>query len=131
MARAFCLLIALCVFVFGGEEFIFWAKYSSSNNLIKSQNIAISKAMVLSPAHRKTFLCEIDSFKFENESTLSFLKRNQEKLFECFDSSDILLNDTIKLNMNHIYSHTSVTLLPIRFIVDFKPLGAIISKINR
>ncbi|WP_185940081.1 hypothetical protein [Campylobacter hyointestinalis] len=119
------------MFVFGGEEFIFWAKYSSSNNLIKSQNIAISKAMVLSPTYRRTFLCEIDSFKFENESTLSFLKRNQEKLFECFASSDILLNDTVKLNMNRIYSHTSVTLLPIRFIVDFKPLGVIISKINR
>lgn len=128
MARAFCLLI-LPLFLFGGEEFIFWAKYSSSNNILKSQIVAISNAMVLSQKD-KVFLCDLNSTKFKNETTLNYLKRNEDELFGCFSSSQILLNETSKFSLKSADANTHITVVPLRFIVDFKPSGARISKIK-
>ncbi|HDX6330161.1 hypothetical protein [Campylobacter fetus] len=129
MARAFCLLV-ISTLLFGGEEFIFWAKYLSSNSLIKYQNISISKAMVLSK-EKGSKICDIQSSKFNNETTLNYLKRHQEQLFECFINQKVLLKDSSKFKGNSANLKTSVTLVPVRFIVEFKPLGATISKINR
>lgn len=115
--------------LFGSEEFIFWAKYSSVNSIIKSQNIAISKAMVLNKTGK--FLCDINSTKLKNEDTLSYLKRNEEALFICFSSGEVLLNENSKFSKNNLKIITDITVVPLHFIVDFKPYGARISKTTK
>lgn len=130
MARNFCLLILICKFVFGGDEFIFWAQINSQNNIIKSEIIAISKAMILSDK-KSNFVCKIDDALKKNESSCEFLNRHKNELFECFNATKISIKDHSILKDRNFYSNSVLTLFPIRFEIEFKSDFAIINKFDK
>lgn len=129
MARNFCILILLIVNIFGSEEFILWAKISTQNHQINYEDFAISKAMVLTGV-KDEFLCEIDEEKNKKDTALEYLNLHKDKLFECFVSQKFRIQEYYK----HYYTPrgislrtiTDLTLLPIRFTIEFKPNSAII-----
>lgn len=126
MARTFCLLV-LCIPLFG-EEFIFWAKYSTLNQTIKTYQIAISRAMVISDV-KKNYVCDLDDTKQPQEDTLSYLKRNQNAIVECFSSSEVLLTDLSKFYGNSAKVRTDVIVIPTKFSIDFKKNGAVVNRL--
>lgn len=129
MARNFCVLILLISTLFGSEEFIIWAKISTQNNIINYENLAVSKAMVLSGLDDE-FLCEIDEKKSEQDDAIGYLNLHKDKLFECFVSYKFKVEDYFKQYLNfkgvNLHTSTTLTLLPIRFTIKFKPNSAII-----
>ncbi|ASM40738.1 hypothetical protein CSPB12327_05720 [Campylobacter sp. RM12327] len=130
MARSFCLLILFCKFAFGADQFIFWAQINSQNNIIKSEIIAISKAMILTN-EIPNFVCKIYDIPKKNESSYHFLTRHQNELFSCFSASKIHIKDKSKLEDKNFYSNLILTLSPIRFEVEFKSDFAIINKFDK
>ncbi|MDL0089898.1 hypothetical protein [Campylobacter gastrosuis] len=125
MARSLCLLIALINFTFSSEEFIFWANVSVKNYIISSQNLNISKSMVKS-TKSSNYICEIFGKKDENQTTISFLKRHEDALFECFANQKINVQDEIKKQGINVYKNTNLAIKPIHFTIEFKPNSAII-----
>lgn len=129
MARNFCILILLISTLFGSEEFILWAKISTKNHIINYENLAISKAMVLTNLQDE-FLCEINEKKNEQNDALTYLNLHKDKLFECFVSYKFKVQDFYTHSQNskgvNLHTKTDVTLLPIRFTIKFKPNSAII-----
>ena len=102
MARNFCLLIAAAALLYGSEEFILWAKISTKNHTVVYDDIALSKAMVLSELHKN-------------------------ELFECFLPYKFKVEDRFVQHNKNMNSATDLTLFPVRFTVKFKPSSAIIS----
>lgn len=130
MARSFFLLILLCKFVFGGDEFVFWAQVNSQNHIIKSEIIAISKAMILTKSS-SNFVCKIQDSIKNGETSYQFLNRHKDELFTCFSASKIHIKDKSKLEDKNFYSNLILTVSPIRFEVEFKPDFAIINKFDK
>ncbi|MBR8461941.1 hypothetical protein KDE13_01150 [Campylobacter sp. faydin G-140] len=126
MARSLCLLIFFIKFSFSSEEFIFWAKLSSQNNIIISQEIAFSKAMTRTKSSSLKFLCQIDGVKDENTTAEQFLNLYKDKVFDCFLGTKVGIFSEFK-NENNIITQTSdLKIYPINFIIEFKPNSAII-----
>ena len=117
MARNFCLLIAAAALLYGSEEFILWAKISTKNHTVVYDDIALSKAMVLSELEYE-YLCEIDASKQPVQSSLDF---------ECFLPYKFKVEDRFVQRNKTMNSATELTLFPVRFTVKFKPSSAIIS----
>lgn len=126
MARNFCLLIAAAAFLYGSEEFILWAKISTKNHAVVYDDIALSKAMVLSELEYE-YLCEIDAPKQLAQSSLEFLNLHKNELFECFLPYKFKVEDRFVQRNKNMNSTTDLTLFPVRFTVKFKPSSAIIS----
>ncbi|WP_096013629.1 hypothetical protein [Campylobacter lanienae] len=130
MARAFCLLIFALNTLFGSDEFIFWAKLIVSNGVISSDNIAISSSMVRG-YDSKELLCIIPDDKPSNSTSLEYLNSHKDELFECFIKEQVKILENSLTNLNSTDIITELTIIPIRFIVEFKSNGATISKITR
>ncbi len=82
--------------------------------------------MTLTPNPKPKFLCQIDAFKDENTTTLSFLNLHKDEIFECFVLKKVMIKNEFNRKNNEI-SHTSnLKILPVRFMVEFKPKSAII-----
>ena len=126
MARNFCLLIAAAALLYGSEEFILWAKISTKNHAVVYDDIALSKAMVLSELEYE-YLCEIDAPKQLAQSSLEFLNLHKNELFECFLPYKFKVEDRFVQRNKNMNSTTDLTLFPVRFTVKFKPSSAIIS----
>jgi hypothetical protein len=126
VARNFCLLIAAAAFLYGSEEFILWAKISTKNHAVVYDDIALSKAMVLSELEYE-YLCEIDAPKQLAQSSLEFLNLHKNELFECFLPYKFKVEDRFVQRNKNMNSTTDLTLFPVRFTVKFKPSSAIIS----
>ena len=126
MARNFCLLIAATALLCGSEEFIIWAKISTKNHAVVYDDIALSKAMVLSELEYE-YLCEIDASKQPAQSSLDFLNLHKNELFECFLHYKFKVEDRFVQRNKNMNSTTDLTLFPVRFTVKFKPSSAIIS----
>ena len=126
MARNFCLLIAAAALLYGSEEFILWAKISTKNHTVAYDDIALSKAMVLSELEYE-YLCEIDAPKRPVQSSLEFLNLHKNELFECFSPYKFKVEDRFVQRNKTMNSATDLTLFPVRFTVKFKPSSAIIS----
>lgn len=126
MARSLLLLIILINSVFGSEEFIFWADIGTTNNIVSSQKIAFSKAMVLSRNKTMNFLCEIDAFKDKNMTTMEFLNFNKDKIFDCFALQKVKVSGEFNRRNNIITQTSNLKIYPIRFTIKFKPKSAII-----
>lgn len=126
MARNFCLLIATAALLYGSEEFILWAKISTKNHTVVYDDIALSKAMVLSELEYE-YLCEIDAPKQPVQSSLEFLNLHKNELFECFLPYKFKVEDRFVQRNKTMNSATDLTLFPVRFTVKFKPSSAIIS----
>ena len=127
MARNFCLLI-LPLFAFC-DEFIFWAWYSSQNQILKSKNINISQAMVLSHSLGDQ-ICTIPHTKNATQTTLDFLKEHSNLLEDCFISSKIKVLEASKFGSKSSNLQTQITYVPIRFAVNFENNSTIISYIK-
>ena len=126
MARNFCLLIAAAALLYSSEEFILWAKISTKNHTVVYDDIAISKAMVLSELEYE-YLCEIDAPKQPAQSSLDFLNLHKNELLECFLPYNFKVEDRFVQRNKNMNSATDLTLFPVRFTVKFKPSSAIIS----
>lgn len=126
MARNFCLLIAAAALLYGSEEFILWAKISTKNHAVVYDDIALSKAMVLSELEYE-YLCEINAPKQPAQSSLEFLNLHKNELFECFLPYKFKVEDRFVQHNKTMNSTTDLTLFPVRFTVKFKPSSAIIS----
>ena len=126
MARNFCLLIATAALLYGSEEFILWAKISTKNHAVVYDDIALSKAMVLSELEYE-YLCEINAPKQPAQSSLGFLNLHKNELFECFLPYKFKVEDRFVQHNKTMNSTTDLTLFPVRFTVKFKPSSAIIS----
>lgn len=130
MARAFCILILTLNSLFGGDEFIFWARLVTVNGMLSSDEITISKSMVRRHEDSQV-LCSIPAPKPSNLTTYEYLNLHKNELFDCFISEEVRVLDNSITYPNSALFTTELTITPIRFIVEFKPQGATISKIIR
>lgn len=119
-------MIAATALLYGSEEFILWAKISTKNHTVVYDDIALSKAMVLSGLEYE-YLCEIGASKQPAQSSLEFLNLRKNELFECFLPYKFKVEDRFIQRNKKINSATDLTLFPVRFTVKFKPNSAIIS----
>lgn len=129
MARNFLLLIAFFAPIFSSEEFIIWAKISTHNNQIYYENLSISSAMVLSDIEYKK-ICELNFVKKSTQSTIEYLNEHKNELFECFAGSNFKVEDNSISGINP-NTNTTITMFPLRFMIEFKQNLAIISVFSK
>ena len=125
MARSLFLLTILLNFAFCLEEFIFWAKVDTKNQIVAFEEISFSKAMTLTPNPKPKFLCQIDAFKDENTTTLGFLNLHKDEIFE-----KVMIKNELKVKNTQISNASNLKILPVRFMVEFKPKSAIIGTLQ-
>ncbi|WP_086234990.1 hypothetical protein [Campylobacter devanensis] len=130
MARTFCLLIFVLNNLFGGDEFIFWARLITVNGILSSDEITISRSMVKGYKSSQ-IICSIPISKPTNLTAYEYLNLHKNELFDCFVSEEVKILDNSTTYPNSALFTTELTITPIRFIVEFKPQGATISKIIR
>ena len=130
MARTFCLLIFALNSLFGGDEFIFWARLITVNGILSSDEITISRSMVKGYKNSQ-IICSIPISKPANLTTYEYLNLHKNELFDCFVSEEVRILDNSTTYPNSALFTTELIITPIRFIVEFKPQGATISKIIR
>lgn len=130
MARTFCLLIFALNSLFGGDEFIFWARLITVNGILSSDEITISRSMVKGYKNSQ-IICSIPISKPANLTAYEYLNLHKNELFDCFISEEVRILDNSTTYPNSALFTTELTITPIRFIVEFKPQGATISKIIR
>lgn len=130
MARTFCLLIFTLNNLFGGDEFIFWARLITVNGILSSDEITISRSMVKGYKSSQ-IICSIPISKPTNLTAYEYLNLHKNELFDCFVSEEVRILDNSTTYPNSALFTTELTIAPIRFIVEFKPQGATISKIIR
>ena len=130
MARTFCLLIFALNNLFGGDEFIFWARLITVNGILSSDEITISRSMVKGYKSSQ-IVCSIPISKPTNLTAYEYLNLHKNELFDCFVSEEVRILDNSTTYPNSALFTTELTIAPIRFIVEFKPQGATISKIIR
>ncbi|ARQ99661.1 flagellar-associated protein FlgQ [Campylobacter devanensis] len=130
MARTFCLLIFVLNNLFGGDEFIFWARLITVNGILSSDEITISRSMVKGYKSSQ-IICSIPISKPTNLTAYEYLNLHKNELFDCFVSEEVRILDNSTTYPNSALFTTELTITPIRFIVEFKPQGATISKIIR
>lgn len=127
MARNFLLLVFFISNLFGSDDFVIWAKISTQNNRVIHENISISKALELKGLQYK-FLCEIDKKKDENQTTIAYLNRHKNEIFDCFFAEKFKVEDDITKGRSQISATTTITMMPVRFTIEFKQNSAIISR---
>lgn len=120
MARIVCLLVFPLFLL--GDEFIFWAKFSSKNHLITAQNIAISKAMINTQG-RFELTCELRPPKYPLQNEIEYLNSHKDALADCFVSSDTKILDVSKIGEFSVNSRTDVIYFPLRFIAKFDKIS--------
>ena len=130
MARTFCLLIFALNSLFGGDEFIFWARLITVNGILSSDEITISRSMVKGYKNSQV-ICSIPISKPANLTAYEYLNLHKNELFDCFVSEEVRILDNSTTYPNSALFTTELIIIPIRFIVEFKPQGATISKIIR
>ncbi|MBP3676102.1 MAG: hypothetical protein J6I71_06475 [Campylobacter sp.] len=130
MARTFCLLIFALNSLFGGDEFIFWARLITVNGILSSDEITISRSMVKGYKNSQV-ICSIPISKPANLTAYEYLNLHKNELFDCFVSEEVRILDNSTTYPNSALFTTELIITPIRFIVEFKPQGATISKIIR
>ncbi|MBR2149453.1 MAG: hypothetical protein IJ965_08525 [Campylobacter sp.] len=130
MARTFCLLIFALNSLFGGDEFIFWARLITVNGILSSDEITVSRSMVKGYKNSQV-ICSIPISKPANLTAYEYLNLHKNELFDCFVSEEVRILDNSTTYPNSALFTTELTITPIRFIVEFKPQGATISKIIR
>jgi hypothetical protein len=130
VARAFCLLIFVLNNLFGGDEFIFWARLITVNGILSSDEITISRSMVKGYKNSQ-IICSIPISKPANLTAYEYLNLHKNELFDCFVSEEVRILDNSTTYPNSALFTTELTITPIRFIVEFKPQGATIHKIIR
>lgn len=150
MGKTICLLIALFAVLWAAprsveeapinaqksDEYIFWAKFFTTNQKLSTRIISISKAMKKSKEGEFEPFCELKKARISSQSELEYFRANEEDLADCFTrlpfyaleySKYALQNAKQKMNLK-----TNITQIPIHFIAVFKGHGAtILAKIHK
>lgn len=112
------------------DEFIFWAKFFTTNNMLSTRVLSISKAMKKSDESEFVRFCELRIPRNFGESELEYFKSNEDALADCFTRSPFVALEYSKYAQNGAKAganlKTNITQIPLHFIAIFKPFGAII-----
>ena len=118
------------------DEHIFWAHFFTTNQMLSTRVIAISKAMKKSDESEFLPFCELRATKVAGQSELEFFRSHEEELADCFTKSPFKVLEysgyELKAAKQKAKLHTNITQIPIHFIAIFKAQGAtILAKISQ
>lgn len=118
------------------DEYIFWAHFFTTNQMLSTRVIAISKAMKKSDESEFLPFCELRATKAAGQSELEFFRSHEEELADCFTKSPFKVLEysgyELKEAKQKAILHTNITQIPIHFIAIFKAQGAtILAKISQ
>ena len=118
------------------DEYIFWAHFFTTNQMLSTRVIAISKAMKKSDESEFLPFCELRATKVAGQSELEFFRSHEEELADCFTKSPFKVLEysgyELKAAKQKAILHTNITQIPIHFIAIFKAQGAtILAKISQ
>ena len=118
------------------DEYIFWAHFFTTNQMLSTRVIAISKAMKKSDESEFLPFCELRATKVAGQSELEFFRSHEEELADCFTKSPFKVLEysgyELKAAKQKAKLHTNITQIPIHFIAVFKAQGAtILAKISQ
>lgn len=118
------------------DEYIFWAHFFTTNQMLSTRVIAISKAMKKSDESEFLPFCELRATKVAGQSELEFFRSHEEELADCFTKSPFKVLEYSGYELHSAKQkailHTNITQIPIHFIAVFKAQGAtILAKISQ
>ena len=118
------------------DEYIFWAHFFTTNQMLSTRVIAISKAMKKSDESEFLPFCELRATKVAGQSELEFFRSHEEELADCFTKSPFKVLEysgyELQSAKQKTILHTNITQIPIHFIAIFKAQGAtILAKISQ
>ena len=118
------------------DEYIFWAHFFTTNQMLSTRVIAISKAMKKSDESEFLPFCELRATKIAGQSELEFFRSHEEELADCFTKSPFKVLEYSGYELQSAKQkaklHTNITQIPIHFIAIFKAQGAtILAKISQ
>ena len=118
------------------DEYIFWAHFFTTNQMLSTRVISISKAMKKSDESEFLPFCELRATKVAGQSELEFFRSHEEELADCFTKSPFKVLEYSGYELNSAKQkailHTNITQIPIHFIAIFKAQGAtILAKISQ
>ena len=118
------------------DEYIFWAHFFTTNQMLSTRVIAISKAMKKSDESEFLPFCELRATKVTGQSELEFFRSHEEELADCFTKSPFKVLEysgyELQSAKQKAILHTNITQIPIHFIAIFKAQGAtILAKISQ
>ena len=118
------------------DEYIFWAHFFTTNQMLSTRVIAISKAMKKNDESEFLPFCELRATKVATQSELEFFRSHEEELADCFTKSPFKVLEysgyELKAAKQKAILHTNITQIPIHFIAIFKAQGAtILAKISQ
>ena len=118
------------------DEYIFWAHFFTTNQMLSTRVIAISKAMKKSDESEFLPFCELRATKVAGQSELEFFRSHEEELADCFTKSPFKVLEYSGYELQSAKQkaklYTNITQIPIHFIAIFKAQGAtILAKISQ
>lgn len=118
------------------DEYIFWAHFFTTNQMLSTRVIAISKAMKKNDESEFLPFCELRATKVAEQSELEFFRSHEEELADCFTKSPFKVLEYSGYELHSAKQkaklHTNITQIPIHFIAIFKAQGAtILAKISQ
>lgn len=118
------------------DEYIFWAHFFTTNQMLSTRVVAISKAMKKSDESEFLPFCELRATKAAGQSELEFFRSHEEELADCFTKSPFKVLEysgyELQSAKQKAILHTNITQIPIHFIAIFKAQGAtILAKISQ
>ena len=118
------------------DEYIFWAHFFTTNQMLSTRVIAISKAMKKNDESEFLPFCELRATKAAGQSELEFFRSHEEELADCFTKSPFKVLEYSGYELHSAKQksilHTNITQIPIHFIAIFKAQGAtILAKIGQ
>ena len=118
------------------DEYIFWAHFFTTNQMLSTRVIAISKAMKKSDESKFLPFCELRATKIAGQSGLEFFRSHEEELADCFTKSPFKVLEYSGYELHSAKQkaklYTNITQIPIHFIAIFKAQGAtILAKISQ
>ena len=118
------------------DEYIFWAHFFTTNQMLSTRVIAISKAMKKSDESEFLPFCELRATKVATQSELEFFRSHEEELADCFTKSPFKVLEYSGYELHSAKQkaklYTNITQIPIHFIAIFKAQGAtILAKISQ
>ena len=118
------------------DEYIFWAHFFTTNQMLSTRVIAISKAMKKSDESEFLPFCELRATKIAGQSELEFFRSHEEELADCFTKSPFKVLEYSGYELHSAKQkaklYTNITQIPIHFIAIFKAQGAtILAKISQ
>ncbi|MDY3664129.1 MAG: hypothetical protein SO045_05940 [Campylobacter sp.] len=118
------------------DEYIFWAHFFTTNQMLSTRVIAISKAIKKSDESEFLPFCELKATKVAGQSELEFFRSHEEELADCFTKSPFKVLEYSGYELQSAKQktklYTNITQIPIHFIAIFKAQGAtILAKISQ